>query len=144
MKFRRAVIEDIEMMSEIRLSVTENVLSNPAKVTRQMYEDYLERFGRGWVCEIEDRIVGFSYANKVDASIWALFVHPQFDGLGAGKGLLKLATDWLFELGAEKGILSNSVNTRADRFYSAQAWVRGDVKDERDVDFTLWRNSVSA
>ena len=144
MKFRRAVIEDIEMMSEIRLSVTENVLSNPAKVTSQMYEDYLELLGRGWVCEMENRIVGFSYANKLDASIWALFVHPQFDRLGVGKGLLKLATDWLFKLGAEKVILSTSVNTRADRFYSAQAWMRGDVKDERDVDFTLWRNSVSA
>jgi hypothetical protein len=29
-------------MSRIRFSVTENVLSDPGRITRQMYEDYLD------------------------------------------------------------------------------------------------------
>jgi hypothetical protein len=48
---RQAEHRDIPAMSRIRLAVTENVLSNPARVTQQMYEDYLERSGRGWVAE---------------------------------------------------------------------------------------------
>lgn len=57
-------------MSRIRLSVTENVLSDPGRITRQMYEDYLESSGRGWVAEIEGEVAAFSYADKHEGSIW--------------------------------------------------------------------------
>jgi hypothetical protein len=41
-----------------------------------MYEDFLDQSGRGWVAEIEGEIVAFCYADKPNASIWALFVRP--------------------------------------------------------------------
>jgi GNAT superfamily N-acetyltransferase len=115
--------------------VRENVLSNPARVTREMCEDYLDKLGRGWVCEIDGRIVGFSYASKVDHSIWALFVLPGFEERGIGKELLKLAIDWLFEIGAARVVLSTEANTRADRFYLSQGWQRGEMKDDVEVKF---------
>lgn len=135
--FRQATLSDIEAMSKIRLSVKENVLSNPARVTRQMYEDYLGPLGRGWVCEIDGKIVGFSYAAKEDSSIWALFVLPEYEGRGAGKGLLKLAVEWLFSLGNEEVKLGTAANTRADRFYAAQGWTRGEMKDDVEVWYSL-------
>ena len=140
MKFRQANIDDVTAMSEIRLAVIENVLSDPGRITRQMYEDYLSRLGCSWVCEVNRKIVGFSSAAKADYSIWALFVSPQFEGRGIGKRLLQMATGWLFELGAEKIILGTAANTRADRFYLAQGWQRGDMKDNIEVSFTLWRS----
>ncbi|MBX7220807.1 MAG: GNAT family N-acetyltransferase [Blastocatellia bacterium] len=126
-------------MSEIRLAVTENVLSNPALVTHQMYVDYLDRLGRGWVCEDNGDIIGFSYADKTDSSIWALFVKPGCEGRGAGKELLKLATDWLFSLGHQTVTLCTAAETRADRFYQAQGWQRGGMKNQIEVIFTLHR-----
>lgn len=45
--FRPATVADIPAMSRIRLAVTENVLSDPSRVTEQMYRDYLEPLGRG-------------------------------------------------------------------------------------------------
>ena len=48
MKFRQASNNDIDAMSEIRISVTENALSDPTLITRKMYEDYLDKLGRGW------------------------------------------------------------------------------------------------
>ena len=39
--FRQACLEDIPAMSKIRLAVTENALSDPSRITQQMYEDYL-------------------------------------------------------------------------------------------------------
>lgn len=137
--FRTATNADIPAMSKIRLSVRENVLSNPAFVTQKMYEDYLELLGRGWVCELDGRIIGFSYAAILDHSIWALFVDPDFEGLGAGKKLLHLATHWLFETGATSINLGTSVNSRAERFYLAQGWIRGEMKNEREVSFSLER-----
>ena len=137
--FRRAKLDDIAVMAEIRLSVKENALSDVSLITPQMYQDYLDKLGRGWVCECNGEIVGFSNADKQDHSIWALFIKPEFEGMGAAKGLIKLATDWLFEIGAEKIILSTESNTRADRFYKDQGWVRGEMKDEYEVVYTLLR-----
>lgn len=122
--FRRALGSDIAAMSRIRLSVTENVLSDPARVTEQMYEDFLEKSGRGWVAERGGEIVAFCYADKENASIWALFVRPGEEGRGLGQSLLKRAVEWLFAIGHERVHLSTTANTRADRFYAAQGWLR--------------------
>lgn len=126
--FRRATLEDIPAMSKIRLDVRENVLSNPGRITQKMYQDYLDLLGRGWVAELDGRIVGFSYADKTDASIWALFMAPEYEGRGIAKRLLSLAVDWLFEQGHTQVQLSTGMNTRADRFYAAQGWTRERVE----------------
>lgn len=137
--FRDATAADIPAMSTIRLAVTENALSNPARITPQMYLDYLDTLGHGWVCEQGGRIIGFSYAARADGSIWALFVDPAFEGLGAGKRLLRLATDWLFAQGHATVQLGTQADTRADRFYQAQGWTRGVMRDAVEVDYVLNR-----
>jgi GNAT superfamily N-acetyltransferase len=137
LNFRQAGIADIPAMSAIRLAVKENALSNPARITRQMYEDYLEQLGRGWVAEIDGVVVGFSYAEKADSSIWALFVLPEYEGLGVGKGLLKLAVAWLFSLGNDAVNLGTAADTRADRFYTAQGWTRLEMRNAVEVGYRL-------
>lgn len=136
LSLRRAERADIPAMSDIRLSVRENILSDPSRVTLQMYEDYLEAAGRGWVAEFEGKIVGFCYASRHDASIWALFVRPGFEGRGIAQGLLPLAVDWLFGLGVESVKLSTGTGTRADRFYAAQGWRRAPLNG-REVEYVL-------
>lgn len=123
-RLRRACSADIPAMSAIRLSVRENALSDPARVTLQMYEDYLDRDGRGWVAEVGGAVAAFCYADRHKASIWALFVRPGHEERGLGKALLGLAVDWLFELGHERVRLVTTAETRADRFYQAQGWTR--------------------
>ncbi|MGJ9416407.1 GNAT family N-acetyltransferase [Massilia sp. CMS3.1] len=125
-------------MSRIRLSVTENVLSDPSRVTDQMYEDYLEAAGRGWVAEIDGEVAAFCYADKHDGSIWALFVNPGDEGQGMAKRLLGLAVNWIFELGHASARLDTTANTRADRFYRLQGWERRPVSDTK-VEYFLHR-----
>ena len=144
LRLRRAVEDDIPTMMRIRFAVRENRLSDPARVTPAMCSDYLDKLGRGWVAELDGEIIGFSYADRTDASIWALFVDPAHEGRGAGKQLLRLAADWLFEIGHDEVRLGTQANTRADRFYAAQGWTRGDMKDEVEVWFTLRRGQVNA
>ncbi len=122
--FRRATHADIPAMSRIRLAVTENVLSDPARVTQAMYADYLEKSGRGWVAEIDGVVAAFSYADDTDGSIWALFVDPAHEGRGLAKHLLGLAVDWLFARGHEAVRLGTGPGTRAERFYALQGWRR--------------------
>lgn len=141
--FRRATSADIPAMSRIRLCVTENTLSDPTRVTREMYEDFLERSGRGWVAESDREILGFCYADKVKGSIWALFVSPEHEGHGVGQSLLKLAADWLFEIGHDSIRLTTGANTRADRFYAEQGWTRASIS-ATDIEYSLTRRRTVA
>ncbi|MEO5687544.1 MAG: GNAT family N-acetyltransferase [Burkholderiaceae bacterium] len=148
LEFRQATVADIPEMSRIRIAVKENALSNPGRITEAMYRDYLEALGRGWVAELDGAMIGFSYADRTDASIWALFVDPEREGLGAGKHLLRLAVDWLFEIGNDEIRLGTAAGTRADRFYAAQGWTREGMKDDVEVWFRLrradWRQRAAA
>ena len=140
LRLRRATVDDIPAMSRIRLAVKENALANPARITEAMYRDYLDALGRGWVAEQDGEIVGFSFADRTDASIWALFVDPGREGLGAGKRLLRLAVDWLFEIGHDELRLGTQAHTRADRFYAAQGWTREDMRNDIEVGYRLRRD----
>ena len=137
--FREATVEDIPAMSEVRFSVRENVLSDPRKVTREMFASYLTEAGKGWLCEEGGEVVGFSVAVLADASIWALFVRPSHEGRRIGARLLGLATDWLFAAGAPRVKLSTEAGTRADRFYEQQGWERGALKPNGEVGYLLRR-----
>jgi GNAT superfamily N-acetyltransferase len=139
MIFREATAEDISALSEVRLSVRENVLSNPELITREMYQTYLCETGKGWLCEVNDEVVGFCIASRSDASIWALFVKPTDEKRGIGKILLHLATNWLFEKGATSISLTTAASTRADTFYQRQGWKRGKMKSDIEVCYTLNR-----
>ena len=136
---RPATVADIPAMSRIRLAVKENALANPARITEAMYRDYLDALGRGWVAEQDGEIIGFAYADRTDSSIWALFVDPGREGRGAGKRLLRLASDWLFEIGNPEVRLGTAAHTRADRFYAAQGWAREGMKDDVEVWYRLRR-----
>lgn len=140
---RRATVADIPAMSRIRLAVRENRLSNPARITEEMYRDYLDALGRGWVAEIAGEVVGFAYADRGDGSIWALFVDPEREGLGAGSRLLRLAAAWLFEIGYDEVWLGTEPGTRAHGFYAAQGWVQEGMKDDVEVWYRLRREPPS-
>jgi len=85
MLFREARITDIPQIQVVRNSVKENMLSNSALVTDNDCENYLVNRGKGWVCEIDGRIVGFAIADLLDHNVWALFLQPGFDKKGIGR-----------------------------------------------------------
>ena len=84
MTIREAVIEDIKQIQRVRNSVTENTLSSPNLVTDKDCEEFITVRGKGWVCEIDNQIVGFAIADLKDNNIWALFLQPEFENLGIG------------------------------------------------------------
>jgi GNAT superfamily N-acetyltransferase len=84
MIFREAQAPDIPQIQMVRNLVKENTLSDPGLVTDEDCENYLLNRGKGWVCEIENRIVGFAIVDVVDHNVWALFVHPEFEKKGIG------------------------------------------------------------
>lgn len=79
MTIREAKINDIKQIQIIRNSVKENTLSNPNIVTDKDCEEFITLRGKGWVCEIDNKIVGFAIADLKENNIWALFIDPLFE-----------------------------------------------------------------
>ncbi len=122
MIFREATIVDIPQIQMVRNAVKENTLSDPALVSDADCEEFMTVRGKGWVCEIEQQIVGFAIADLQDDNIWALFLLPEFEHKGIGQTLQKLMLDWYFAQGKEKVWLGTAFNTRAENFYKKSGW----------------------
>jgi ribosomal protein S18 acetylase RimI-like enzyme len=122
MIFREATIEDIPQIQFVRNSVKENMLSNPTLVSDEDCKIYLTEKGKGWVCEIDKNIIGFSIVDVKDKNVWALFVHPEFEAKGIGKKLYDMMLNWYFNQTKETVWLSTAPNTRAEKFYGKAGW----------------------
>ena len=121
---RCATDADIPEMHRIRMSVRENQLADAALIQPDDYRSMLNERGRGWVAEIDRGMAGFAVADLTRSNIWALFVHPGFEGCGVGRRLHDTMLEWLFTSGAEHVWLSTEGCTRAERFYVAAGWQR--------------------
>ncbi len=144
MIYRDAGFDDIKQMQVVRNAVKENVLSNPALVTPADYEEFLFKRGRGWVCLINDVVVGFSIVDLKEHNIWALFVHPDFEKQGIGKKLHDIMLCWYFDNYEEKVWLCTSPSTRAAAFYKMQGWQKigthGANEIKFEISFSQWKN----
>ena len=132
---RLARAEDWDEVQALRLSVTENKLSDPSRVTQAMYDDYITWRGQGWVVELDGGIAGFCIAAR-DGEVWALFVRPGFEGRGLGQALMTACVDWLAGLGVGEAVLETGAGTRAERFYRRFGWIEAG-RSRSDVTFKL-------
>jgi len=134
--YREAAIKDIPQMQVVRNAVKENVLSNPTLIKDEDYDEFMNKRGNGWVCEIDNVVVGFAIVDLQDKNIWALFVHPDFEKRGIGKQLHTLMMNWYFTQTNETVWLSTAPNSRAETFYKMNGWQvvgvygRGEIKFE--------------
>lgn len=136
MTIREAQINDIKQIQIVRNAVKENVLSNPNLVTDEDCEEFMTVRGKGWVCEIDNAIVGFSIVDLKDNNIWALFLSPEHEKKGIGKQLHDVMLDWYFEQTKDSVWLGTSPDTRAEKFYRKAGWAaigthgKGEIKFE--------------
>lgn len=137
MKIREANIDDIKEIQFVRNAVKENTLSNPNLVTDEDCRIFLTERGKGWVCEKDNQIVGFSIADIQDHNIWALFVHPDFDKKGIGRQLHDIMLDWYFSQTKETVWLGTAPNTRAETFYRKAGWKEIGVQCKGEVKFEM-------
>jgi GNAT superfamily N-acetyltransferase len=147
MIIREATIGDINQIQIVRNLVKENVLSNPDLVTDEDCRVFITERGKGWVCETDNQIIGFSIVDLENNNIWALFVHPAFDKQGAGRRLHDVMLDWYFSQTDKTVWLGTEPNTRAEAFYRKAGWKavgtrnNGEVKFE--MTFTDWANRTA-
>jgi GNAT superfamily N-acetyltransferase len=117
--------------------VTENTLSNPDQVTDEDCIEFLTQRGKGWVCEIDNRIIGFSIVDLQDKNIWALFLKPEFERQGIGRKLHDIMLDWYFTQTKTNVWLGTSPNTRAEIFYRKSGWTEIGMHGKDEIKFEM-------
>jgi ribosomal protein S18 acetylase RimI-like enzyme len=137
MIFREAQIADITQMHVVRIAVKENILPNPDLITAKDYEEFVTQRGKGWVCEIDGFVVGFCIAALKDNNVWALFVHPEFDGKGIGRRLHDEMLEWYFSQTNKTIWLGTSPNTRAEKFYRKAGWKETAIRPNGEIKFEM-------
>lgn len=137
MVFREAKAEDIKQIQIVRNSVTENTLSNPDLVTDSHCLNFITQRGKGWVCEVEGQIVGFSIVDLMEHNIWALFLKPEFEKKGIGSQLHKLMLDWYFKQTSANVWLGTTPKTRAETFYRKAGWTEIGTLTNGEIKFEM-------
>lgn len=137
MQFREATVDDIKQIQRVRNSVKENVLSDPNLVTDADCVDYLTRRGKGWVCEVNGTVIGFAIADLMGNNIWALFLHPEFEGKGIGRKLHHMMLHWYFSQTDKTLWLSTTPGTRAQYFYNKAGWTETGFHGQGEIKFEM-------
>ena len=137
MLVREATLVDIPQIQFVRNSVKENMLSDPALVPDKDVEDYLFNRGKGWVCEINNSIIGFAIVSVVDSNVWALFIQPGFDKQGAGRKLHDTMVEWYFKQTDAPLWLGTAPNTRAEQFYRKAGWREIGTHGKGEIKFEM-------
>jgi GNAT superfamily N-acetyltransferase len=131
-------------MHIIRLSVTENRLSDPTLLGLADYEPYISEIGESWVIETPSGIVGFASIDWSKASVWALFVHPDQEGRGFGKMLIECLQECALERGLSSINLVTTPGTRAEAFYQRNGWRAVGIEPNGEVLMALALEMPSA
>jgi GNAT superfamily N-acetyltransferase len=135
--YREAVVDDIEQIQRVRNSVRENRLSDPSLVSDKDCIEFITARGKGWICEMDNTIVGFAIADLKENNIWALFVDPDFERNGIGRRLHDMMLDWYFNQTGDKLWLGTAPGTRAERFYFKAGWVRAGMHGKAEIKFEM-------
>jgi len=142
---RVATEADVESLFDIRTSVLENHQSRAGLarvgVTPDSVAQMLHSSSRAWIASERKQDVAFSMADASDATVFAMFVRPAFEGRGLGRILMKRAEEWLFEQGCVEIWLLTDANrdVRANGFYRHLGWDDAGIQQDGQVKFTKTR-----
>ena len=146
MTIRVATVADIPALFTVRTSVRENHLGLGQLAERGVTPETIALMldgedARTWVAEERGDVVAFSMADARAGTIFALFVHPDAEGRGHGRALLRTAEEWLFGAGWETIWLQTAEETytRAHRVYRAAGWTQVGPADHGDVRYEKTR-----
>lgn len=143
---RDAALADIETIFTIRTSVKENHLSREEMaelgITPQTVADIIAESPCIWLADVDGKPAGFAMAITEEACLFAMFVLPQFEGLGVGKLLLKKAEAFL--LAEHPTIwLETAASSRAATFYQRNGWLPVGEQDGEDIRLEKSRPAVA-
>ncbi|MAX23709.1 MAG: GNAT family N-acetyltransferase [Phycisphaeraceae bacterium] len=132
---RRIEKTDIPALFIVRVATRENALSmetlNQLGITLDSVATMMDTTHQGWLCEMDNKVVGFAMGNRKTGEMWVLAVLPEYENRGMGKALILAVENWLFSEGLEELWLTTDIDTtlRAYGFYRHLGWQDSEIRD---------------
>ncbi len=126
--FRIIKPEDLPTIFDVRVATWHNDHGREELtqmgITIDSVTEMMRTTHRGWLCEVENNIVGFAMGNKQTAEMWVIAVLKDYEARGIGRALLTRVEDWLFEQGHQEAWLTTDPDEtcRAVGFYRHCGW----------------------
>lgn len=141
LEIRKATTADASEIMSVRLSVSENVISRARLqelgISEGSVAKMLDKTHAGHCAVDAGRVVGFSMGDLISGSVFALFVRPEYEGMGLGQRLLRCTVRDLRKAGHSRLTLSTEPRTRAFEFYTRQGWVHTGANEIGEARFVL-------
>ena len=142
LRLRPALPEEAELLFRLRTAVRENHQSRAELAALGITPESVAamlRDGRhaAWIAWSGPAAAGFAMADAAEASLFALFLRPGFEGRGIGRRLLAEAERWLAARGcAEARLLTGGApGLRAPGFYRHLGWVEDGIAADGQLRF---------
>jgi len=117
--------------------VKENTLSDPPLVTNKDCEEFIKIRGRGWVCKVNNQIIGFLIVDLRDYNVSALFLLQSYEGQRISRKLHDVMVVWYFKKTKKSIWLGTSQNTRAEEFYRKAGWTKVGTHGKDEIKFEM-------
>jgi GNAT superfamily N-acetyltransferase len=127
-RFREIEPSDIPSLFHVRTRTRQNSYTleelQQLGITPESVSERLASTNKGWLCEADDLTVAFCMADRANSELWVIAVLPDYEGLGIGDELMRLAEGWLRASGCTRAWLTTDLDTnkRAYGFYRHRGW----------------------
>lgn len=144
---RLATVNDIDAIFVIRTSVKENHLSREQLtrmgITHGAISEAIRSSPCVWIAQVGENLAGFSMADINEGSVFAMFLLPEFEGLGIGRLLMEKVEETLFRHHSAIW-LETGRKSRAHGFYQRLGWQVTRELEEGDVRMEKSRPEVNS
>jgi len=120
--------EDIPALFDVRIATWHNEHGREELtqmgITHDSVNGLIQSTHRGWLCEVQGRVIGFAMGNRETAEMWVIAVLDEYENRGIGRALLSRVEDWLFRQGHPEIWLTTDTDEafRAVGFYRHCGW----------------------
>jgi len=143
---RKMTVADLPEVFAVRISTVENSvtlqeLEDEYELTQDSLAAAMQLSAKGWVCEVDGKIVGFAMGDSESGEMTVIAVLGAFERQGIGEKLLTKVRDWLFECGHDEVwlVTTPDPNFRAYGFYQSQGWIATGVIIDEEEKFVVRR-----
>jgi len=134
MQIRAMTSKDVDRAYQITLSTREKSYTREGMTAVGITEDSVRKMldvdhtHQGWVCEVENQMVGFAMGNKSTTEFWVIAVLPDFEHRGIGTSLADKIEGGLRDEGKEEAWLAVLKEVQVDgyAFFKARGWQDGE------------------
>ncbi len=110
-------------------------------VTPDSISEMLQTTSRAWIAVADGVPAAFSMADRELATVFGMFVRPQFEGHGLGRQLMQRAEAWLFDYCDDIWLLTGSdPQIRANGFYLHLGWQTVGVQEDGQIKYCKTRS----